>query len=367
MAEMDITNADDSSMESWTATSIASLNTDGPTEQEETTWQNTNWSKQWGYFNEHPELKSAILMKAIFNVGKGYTTDPETKVILDHIAGFGKDTFTDIIFNMEVVRRVGGDAYALIIRDDETNTLINLKPLDPGSIRIVVDKRGIIKRYEQVAKVGKTEKVVNKFEPREIFHLSNNRMADQIHGISDIDSLDKTILAEVESFTDVRKVMHRQAKPFIVFKLKTDDQTKISALITKINDLREAGEDLFIPDDENILSYEVVQVNVSQVIMEWRNDIRNKFYRAIGLPQIVPGAGGQSTESESKVIYYAFENITERDQLFIENQLWAQLQIKLDLVPPKSMMPEILSDQSKDGSTQEMGFQASDLMAGVGR
>ena len=63
-------------------------------------------------------------------------------------------------------------------------------------------------------------KVIATFKPSEMFHLSNNRLADQIHGISDIESLDKTLLAELESFDDVTKVMHRQAKPFIIFKLK---------------------------------------------------------------------------------------------------------------------------------------------------
>ena len=62
------------------------------------------------------------------------------------------------------------------------------------------------------------------------------------------------------------------------------------------------GENIYIPDDDNTISYEVVQVNPNAMIMEWRNDIRNKFYRTIGLPQVVPGAGGSSTESESKVI-----------------------------------------------------------------
>lgn len=366
MARLDFTKGQSSNMENWTETSIDTMQTDGVTDQKETEWINQNWSKYWGYFNAHPELKSAILMKAIWNVGKGFIAeDPTTAAILDHISGWGKDNFEDILFNLEVCRRVGGDAFAEIIRSED-GTLNNLKPLDPSSIKIVVNEKGIIKRYEQINKIGKTTKVLAKFKPEEILHLSNNRIADQIHGISDIESLDATILAELESFTDIRKVMHRQAKPFIIFKLKTDDQAKIDEFVSKVDALREKGEDLYIPDDENILSYEVVTVNVSSILLEWRNDIRNKFYRTIGLPQIVPGAGGQSTESESKVIYLAFEQIVERDQRFIEKQIWDQLGVKINLVPPTSIAGDMASDTAKD-ATQGLGFQPNETQAGVGR
>jgi len=341
---------------------ITALDTDGISEQKETTYTNDKWTEHWGYFNTHPELKSAILMKAIWNVGKGYTADNRTRAILDNISGWGKDCFEDVLFNMEVCRRVGRDSFSQVIRNDE-GTLINLKCLNPGVMRIVCNGQGLIERYEQLSRLG-NKKVIKKFKPAEIFHLSNNRLADQIHGISDIESLDETILAELESFKDIKQVMHRQAKPFIIFKLGTDETSKIDTIVKKIDELRNKGEDLYIPDDEDIISFEVVQVNMSSVIMEWRNDIRNKFYRTIGLPQIVPGAGGQSTESESKVIYYAFENIVERDQRYIENQVWQQLKLRINLIPPKSLMNEMSADQSKDAGSL---MQQSDLTAGRGR
>lgn len=343
---------------------VDALNTDGAGDQDETEFQNSKWSQYWGYFNAIAELKSAMLMKAIWNVGKGFTTDPETKVLLEHISGWGKDTFEDILFNMEVVRRVGGDAFAEIIRSDD-GTIINLKPLDPGSIKIIVDKKGIIKRYEQVSKIMGKEAI--KFKPEDIFHLSNNRMADQIHGISDIDSIEKTILAENENFEDMKKIMHRQARPMIMFKVGTDDATKIAAFVQKMDDAVNKGENIYIPDDVNSVSYEVVQVNVSQIIMEWRNDIRNKFYRTIGLPQIVPGAGGGSTESESKVIYLAFEQLVEKDQRYLENQIWNQLNLKINLYPPASMAQDLQTDNSKDGANSGLLPQPSDVTAGVGR
>ena len=342
---------------------VSPKHTDGITDQDETEYMNSRWNQQWGYFNDVPDLKAALLLKAVWNVGKGWTASPEVAVILDHISGWGKDTFKDILFNMEVIKRVGGDAYAEIIRADN-GTIINLKPLDPGSMKIIVDGKGIIKRYEQVNKTSEKGQVVTEFKPEDIFHLSHNRLADQIHGISDIDALEKTILADEESQEDIKKLMHHQLRPFIIWKLKTDDQAKIANFKLKIDTAKKYGEDMFIPDDDDAVEHEIVQVNLSAVALEWRADMRGKFYRNIMLPQIVPGAGGNSTESESKVIYLAFEQIVENDQSNNEGQIWNQLQLKINLYPPASLQQPMQADEGKD----VLGAgQPSDLTAGVGR
>jgi len=346
---------------------IDTKQTDGISDSDETGWINVKASQYWGYFNAIPELKSAILMKAIWVCGKGYEADAGTKVILDHISGWGKDTFADILFNMEICKRIYGDAFAEIIRaDDKNKTLINLKVLDPASIKIIVDNKGIIKRYEQISKTGITGKILNTFKPEDILHFSHNRLADQLHGISDIETLEPTLLADSQSFEDMVKLMHFQAKPFIVFKLKTDDETKIKTFADKIRSARNLGEDMFIPDDENLLSYEVIQVNPSAVLLEWRNDLKNRFYRSLGLPQIVFGSSG-TTESGGKIEYLAHEQIFEKDQKNVENQIWTQLFLKIDLIPPVSLLENLQTDQMKDGLNSQMGIQQSDLTAGAGK
>ena len=326
---------------------VGALSMQGPTGGKETEYMNADWSRYWGYFNAHADFKSAIIMKAIWDVGKGYTADPETEVILDHVSGWGKDTFDDILFNMVILARVNGDSFCEIIRDEDAGILINLKPLDPGSIKIIVDEKGIIKRYEQVNKIAGNE-FVKKFEPKDIFHLSHNRLGDQIHGISDIKGMEEVLKAEEENFGDLKTLMQRMARPLIMFKIKTDIQTEIDAFISKMDTATAKGKNIYIPDDTNTVSYEVVQLNVSNLIMEWRNDIRNKFYRTIGLPQVVPGAGGQSTESESKVIYFAFEQIVEREQRYLEKQLWQLLQIRINLIPPATLSQQLQADSQKD-------------------
>lgn len=342
---------------------VTPLSTDGATGVEEYEWQNSNWTIQWGYFNQIPELKSALLMKATWIVGKGYDCDPETKVILDHITGWGKDTFKDILFNLYLIARLSGDSYAEIIRADD-GTLLNLKPLDPSSIKIIVNDKGMLLRYEQVNKLSKKKMPNKHFKPDEIFHLSHNRLADQIHGVSDITTMEQTILAELENFTDLKKIMHRYSKPLIIFKLKTDDQTKINAFVTKMDNATARGENIYIPDDENILTHEVVQINVSEIVMRWRDDIRNKFYRTLGLPLIVFGNAG-TTESGGKIEYLAHEQVFAHDQKFVEEQVWQQLNLKITLNSPVTLLENLQADQRKDAN-QGMEIQPNDVTAGSG-
>ncbi len=305
-------------------------------------------------------------MKAIWNVGKGYVCkNPKDKVILSLITGRGKQSFDDILFNMEVCRRVGRDAYCEKVVDEKTGMLLNLIPINTGTMRHVYNSKGILIRYEQVTKTGDSEKVI-KFKPEEIFHLSNNMLSDQSRGISDIESLDSTLLAELESFDSTRKIMAQQAKPFIIFRWKTDDETKIALMKKNIDNLRKIGEDLHIPDDDNTISHEVVSANPSPMVLSWRNDIHNRLYRALGMPLVIFGSAN-STESGSKMEYFAHEQVFEHDQRYIEQQVKMQLGVEIDLIPPQSMAPALAQDTMKDGMAGGMNLQQNDITAGSGK
>jgi len=373
MANVDITKLETSSYDSISDYAIPLQNMDSPRDQEETEWTNPNAQEYWGWFNQNPKVKNAILMKAIWNVGKGWQADERTTIILNKMDGWGKDTAKAIMFNMEVDKRVFGDAYAEIITHNnkkikDGGKIINLKVLNPMNMKHIVGKDGRIKRFEQIQEFPKpnskeTDKRVIKFDPEEILYLANNRIGDQIHGISDLEALRKVILADSQSFENMQKIINFQAKPFILFKLKTDDSSIIEAVSAKIRRIREVGEDLFIPDDENILSYEVVQVNPSQILMQWRDDIRNEYYRCIGLPQIIPGASGGGTESESKVIYVAFEQIVMHDQLDTEQAWWTQLGLEINLVHPTLIEDLLAKDEAKDANNA-FNIQPSELTPG---
>jgi hypothetical protein len=373
VTRLDISKAAVSNYSGQPAVSVETKNMDGPSDAKETRWDNDNFTQNWAYFLSMGDLKSAFLMKSVWNTGKGYKADGRTTEILDRIRGWGKDTFEDILFNADLIANVGGGSYTQIIRDPEDGTLVNLRPMDPAKMSNIVDSQGMLKRFEQTTsfpKKGFTNRIKNflgithvqKFAPEEIFYLTNNRLGDQIHGISDIEGLEPTILAEKESFEDMQKLQHFQVRPFIIFKLKTDDDDIIDGIITKIENTRQKGEDLFIPDDDNILSYEVVQVNPSQIIMDWRNDLKNKFYRQLGMPMIIFGASG-STESGGKIEYAGHEQVFERNQRKLEKQFEAQVGLKIDLISPASLLGDLQGDEAKDAN-QGLEFQKSDVQAG---
>lgn len=308
-------------------------------DQDETEYINTNFTRWWGYFNSIAELKTALIMKATWNVGKGYVCEPYVKVILDHISGDGKQTFNDILFSMDLMKRVAGDSFAEIIKKD--GKLVNLKLLNPDGIKIIYARGGRIKRYEQFNKTS-NGKMIAKWEPNEIFHFSHNKLAGEMHGISDIEALEPIIKADNENFSDVKTTMRQVARPMILWKLKTDNTVKIAEFIRKIDYARsrDKQEDLFIPDDEDVVTHELIQVNVPAMIMAWRDDLRNKFYRAVGVPQVIFGAS-TGTESGSKVEYLAHEQVFSNDQRYIEEQVWKQLYLKIKLNPPTSLLDKI--------------------------
>ena len=355
--------------------SIDTVQIDSVMEQKETIYTNERVTQDWGYFTQIAKLKSAILMKAVWTVGKGYTADGGTQVILDSIVGNGKQTFLDILFDMVVTKQAVREAYAEIVRNPDTGTLINLKILDPSSMRVIYAKNGQIKRFEQrraAPTKGITAKVKNflkgdsfeKFEPHEIFYLSHNQFAGSIHGISVPETMEKVILADHENFDVMQRITRFQAVPFIVFKVKSDDTTTIANFKANIKSARTDGEDLIIPDDDNILSWEVVTVNPSSVLMDWRANMNNEFYRAVGMPLILFGSAG-STESGGKIEYFGHETVFEHDQLEIENQVFQQLGLRINLNSPASLLANLGVDESKDAQNA-LNIQPNDTEAGVG-
>lgn len=98
--------------------------------------------------------------------------------------------------------------------------------------------------------------------------------------------------------------------------------------------------------------------------MAWRQDIRDKFYRTLGLPLIVFGSSG-STESGGKIEYLAHEQVFSHDQRFLEEQIWNQLFLKIKLNSPVTLLDNLQQDQSKDGN-QGLEIQPQDVTPGAG-
>ncbi len=306
------------------------------------------WNKWNGYYKTIPEIQAVIDKKALWTVGKGYTS--KSKSDLDKITGFGKDSFNTILYNMCRVYTIAGDSFAEIIFNSR-GTLRNLKPLNPGSIKIIANGAGIVTRYEQWA----DGKIIHKFDPDDIFHLCWNRQADAIHGISTIEKLENIILMRNESMADMKLVFHRYVKPLIISSVDTDDETEILNYKTKLDTAVKNGENLVVPKGvlDSMERMSIPQYSTLDPI-PWLRLLQEQFLAAEGVPSVILGHGDKNDEATSKIMYLAFQQMVEWNQLFIEQQCKAQLGIDIELKFPASIAPDLIADGQKAKKTNNM-------------
>lgn len=352
-----------------TATDISN-NTEQYTIQAETTdatesgeyrYNFDNWSKWLGYYKQIPELRAAIDSLATWTVGKGYTSDVYTEAKLLLIRGNGVDSFNTILENMIRTMHINGDSFAEIIVDED-GEVRNIKPLDPASM-VVVAEGGVIKRYEQINKTNK--KKMNEFDPSEILHFSRNRVADEVHGTSMVEALEWMLEAYNRGLKVMDVVVSRYAKPMRIWYVDTDDATEIAAFKTKIDDVHNKTENVIVP--KGTVEHELVSVpqNATLSPVNWTTILRQEIFRVARVPEIIVGGSSELTEASAKIVYLAFQQTIEEEQLYIEEQIMHQLYLDINLEFPASLERELISDKRKDmGSMQ---FSPSDTTAGSGQ
>ena len=359
---MDIGNAEVSDLTNAISDyTVDTASTDGQTGTE-TTYMNTDFPQYLGYYKSIPELKSTIDTKAKWTIGKGYTADKKTKKIIDDFRGWGKETANQLIQNMVRTYYVGGDSFAEIIWDESVLTKIktwfgiiqkgkplNLKPLNPTSIKIVANAQGMIERYEQTTKDPKKPKII---KSENMFHLAKNRFADEIHGTSIIKAIENIILSRNEAMADMKTVFHRYVKPLWIWQLDTDDKTKIAAFKIKADSTVANSENIYIPKG----AAEAERVSVPQYStldpLPWIESLTDYFYQATNTPDVVVGSAKQTVEASAKVLFLGFENSVRDDQLFIMENFKTQLGLDIKLEFPTPIEAELNSDEAKDGKTK---------------
>ena len=342
MPDTNISSASPTNLTStMTDYSVDTETTDGATGKGETTWQSRDWSKNLGYYKNIPELKTAIDTKANWTIGAGIEAEPEVEVLLTTIKGNGKDTFNSILKNLIKVKTIDGDSYAEIIRIE--GNIVNLKPLDPSSMVIVQNKQGRITRYEQVTKVGKKKQVV-KYDPSDILHLSRERIADEMHGISVIPAVEQIILMRNQAMSDWKRVLHRNIDPLWIFHLDTDDNTKIAEFKSKHDKARGEGENMYVPKGVVVPEQVATAQNAALNPLNWINQLNDYFFQAVNVPQIIIGNAKEFTDASGKIVYLSYEQSVKAEQLYIEEQILAQLDIEIELTFPASLQTDAVSD-----------------------
>ena len=317
-----------------------------------THWVNAKWATYNSYYKNHLSCKSVMNKLSMWTMGTGLTADKRTKNILDKINGWGKDTIHEILDNQIRIESINGDSYAEIITPEgeelksNGSNLLNLKPLNPGSIGHVINSQGILEGYKQKLTDGKEKP----FRLNQIFHLCLNRTADEIHGTGDIGSL-MTFLDKIKQLDEDMSVMfHRFVVPMIIWKLNTDDPTAVLDFKTKQETAFNKGNNLVTPDkavDWKLLEAGKTGINP----MDWRNKWTEEVIKGGGVPALIMAIESGTTEASSKMVFMAWQMTIDSRQKKVEAQVKLQLGLKIKLPdPPKIDTNSVESDEKKDGN-----------------
>jgi len=358
--QTDIGNLTSSNMTGTrTAYVVETQQTEGVSESGETRIGNENFTKWYGYYKTIPEYKSVIDTLAIWTVGKGFTVDSATQVLLDSITGSGSETFHDVIWNAQVVKKFNGRSYTHIIRNPDTGTLINLKPLDPSSMVDIYNKEGVLIRFEQITK-NNNKTGVQTFQPEEILHLFNDRVADDLRGCPSAEAVQWVIDARNEAMNDWKRISHRST--IRVMYIDMDNIAKLTKVKTEYANAIEKGELMIIPAKKGEAEFEDLDLPPIDAFLRWIQYLEGFFYQAVRTPRVIATADG-TTESGGKIGVLTFEPAYTWEQTVLEADMWNQLAIKIKFNRPPSLGGDLARDEAKDPKA----FQPNDTQAGVGQ
>ena len=356
MAQTNIDNTTTSSMDTAVPDYSVTAKTIDEATSDESVYSNENFTKYLGYYKQIPELKKSVDALAMWTVGKGWTANNEVSTILENITGWGEDSIDSIFWNLIVTKKINGDAYAEIIRDEDTGILINLKPLNPAMVRTIVDKKGIIKRYEHL--IDNEWKNIKK---ENMFHIVNDRIANEIHGVSVVEACQWVIDARNEAMADKRRTLHRST--IRIIEVDSDDSSRLTTLKNQYAEAIKNGEVLLVPKD-NVGFPNVPPLSTAEH-SEWIRYLENFFYQAVGVPKIILGGAQEFTEASSKIGYLTFEQPYMTEQRLLEQDIWNQLFIRITFNRPISLKEAV--QESEAANTGQVGFQPNEMQTGVTR
>jgi hypothetical protein len=316
-------------------------------------YDNPDYTKNLGYYTEHGGYGASLNAFATWVIGRGFIADNRTMANLENINGWGEDTFTSIMWNMIVVKKLQGDSFSQIIRNPDTGTLINLRP--KGNLRIVVNAENRIIRYEEI----EDRKVKNKFKPSEILHLCNNRIGNQIHGTSTTKRVEWAIKARREAMEDWKRISHRSTVR--VLYVEENDKARHSQLKSDYADAINNGDVMLMPGKPGDNAFQDLELPPVQNFLEWIKYTEDSYYKELGMPKIIMGGTADNTEASAKVGVIVFDPIFIRELVELERDLWNQVGIKININKQPSLMDNVQTQEGKNEA--QTGFQPQDAQA----
>ena len=322
----------------------------------ETTHYFTNAVIDIGYYTNDPIVNSAANGMATWAFGRGWTSEhADTIPEFEHFTGRGNDTFSTLMWNHEVIKLVVGDAFMEIIRAKTGDLILNLVPISPERVRII-SKDGRIKRYEVWN--GSKWKTIKK---ENMYHTSNKRIGDQIHGTSQIDALRKTIDARQEAEADERVIKHRDKALGVVY-YKTNNTGKISYANAQIEKAVKNGEMVGMPEDT--AKIEPYPSRSSEDRQNWISSRENFAFATFGIPRNMITSDGTS-EVGGINGHLIFEQTYGKEQSDEEAAIWNQMARKIKFNRPPSLAPTVQDNQ--DANTGTTTIQPTEVTPSVNR
>lgn len=299
-----------------------------------------NWTKWHGIYRSIPEARSTIDTWCNWIIGKKIIMDDKTKKITDRIKGNRSDTFRKILRNMKRVSKICGDAYAEQMHD-KANRLINLKPLNPGTIRIESSGGGIINKYSQISNPINPE-VLHTFKPEQIFHISNDRIADEIHGIPELEKTYNIMKWKHQSMGDLATMFHRYIFPILEIYAKTDDPVELAHIQDIYDKSVKNVENRIIPDG---VVEKVDRVSIPQYStldpLPWQKFLRSYWTETSNVPDIIRGKSDEVSLAAGKLNVFAYKEKIIMEQLEYQEEIKAQLGFDVKFEAPPDLDVEI--------------------------
>jgi hypothetical protein len=254
---------------------------------------------------------------------------------------------------MLVIKKVGGDSYAEIIRDDESGRLINLKPLDPAKMAHITNEQGMLTAYEYKQTNGE----IKRFPTKDILHLCNKRIIDEPHGTAETKSVEWVMTAIEEARKAYQKIIRRSA--IRILYVDESDTAKQNELKTQYEAGIKNGEVLLIPCRPEDAKFEDLQVPPVESILRWLDYLEDKFYKQLGVPKVVLGGTAENTEASAKVGVISYEPIWTREIMELESDIWNQLGIRVKFNKQPSLMDNMQTDEAANTGQTKLEYQGS--------
>ena len=306
-------------------------------------YQSTTWTKHNGYYKTHNSVKTIMNKLGMWIGGKGPKAKPNVMKILERIKGSGKDTFEEVIKNAARIRHIDGDSYCEIIGGKGTK-LRNLKPLNPGAMKVYHDKFGMLEHYGYQFTGGEEQR----FEVEEIFHLQLNRNADETHGTGDIQALTKFLDKIKQLDEDMATFFHGYVVPMIIWKLNTSKPADVAAFKADQKAAKNSGTDIIIPD--KAVDWDLVEAGKNGIDpLTWRQTWVEEVTKGGGVPALIMSIEAGTSEASSKMVYLAWQQVIEDEQNYIQKQIKMQLGLEVEFEFPARIEENLGEDEGKDG------------------